>query len=408
MIRHAEASRAGAPRGALLARATGGGARERRRGGRRRGNAVCFVVDPARGTLAPTPFAICRRCPAGDLVVVNDAATLPGAFTGGPATATPSRCARGRARGRAWTAVLFGAGDWRRDRGPCRPAAARAPARRSRSGRRPSAARVRRVSRRSRRAWSTLRFERAGDELWAALYRAGRPVQYAVPARAAAVCGRSRPLRQRGLGPSEMPSAGGPLLGILLELRRRGAEIAALTHAAGLSSTGDPALDAALPLPERYEVPAETVARSRAQAARRSGDRRRHDGRARARRLRPHAARCRPSTGWTGLRIGPGLRPRAVDALLTGLHQRGETHFELLRAFAPDGGARRRARARRDRGIPHPRVRRCDGRDLKKTRARFPGPENGITDPAPRYGKLDPVQPQAERRGEEDAPSARG
>ena len=35
---------------------------------------------------------------------------------------------------------------------------------------------------------------------------------------------------------------------------------AAVTHAAGLSHTGDPALDAALPLPERYDVPADTVA----------------------------------------------------------------------------------------------------------------------------------------------------
>ena len=36
------------------------------------------------------------------------------------------------------------------------------------------------------------------------------------------------------------------------------------------------------------------------------------------------------------IRIDAGFRPRIVDALFTGLHQRGETHFELLRAFAPD------------------------------------------------------------------------
>jgi len=42
-------------------------------------------------------------------------------------------------------------------------------------------------------------------------------------------------------------------------------------------------------------------------------------------------------TGWTDIRIGPGFRPRVVDALFTGLHQHGESHYELLRAFAPDG-----------------------------------------------------------------------
>src|SRR5438552_18652243 len=58
-----------------------------------------------------------------------------------------------------------------------------------------------------------------------------------------------------------MPSAGRPLSWeILLALRRRGARWASLTHAAGLSSTGDAALDAALPLPERYHIPAATVA----------------------------------------------------------------------------------------------------------------------------------------------------
>jgi S-adenosylmethionine:tRNA ribosyltransferase-isomerase len=45
----------------------------------------------------------------------------------------------------------------------------------------------------------------------------------------------------------------------------------------------------------------------------------------------------RACTGWTDIRIGPASRPRVVDALLTGLHQQGETHFELLRAFVPDG-----------------------------------------------------------------------
>jgi len=36
----------------------------------------------------------------------------------------------------------------------------------------------------------------------------------------------------------------------------------------------------------------------------------------------------------TDLRIGPGFEPRVVSGLLTGLHEPGESHFELLQAFA--------------------------------------------------------------------------
>jgi S-adenosylmethionine:tRNA ribosyltransferase-isomerase len=45
----------------------------------------------------------------------------------------------------------------------------------------------------------------------------------------------------------------------LLKLRQRGVELASITHAAGLSATGDPALDASLPLEERSWVPESTV-----------------------------------------------------------------------------------------------------------------------------------------------------
>jgi len=40
--------------------------------------------------------------------------------------------------------------------------------------------------------------------------------------------------------------------------------------------------------------------------------------------------------GETGLVIGPGFVPRVVDALLSGMHSPGETHWQILRAFADD------------------------------------------------------------------------
>ena len=58
----------------------------------------------------------------------------------------------------------------------------------------------------------------------------------------------------------EMPSAGRPLTWSLIrELGRRGIGVARLTHAAGLSSTGDPDLDALLPFPERSDIPESKV-----------------------------------------------------------------------------------------------------------------------------------------------------
>ena len=54
----------------------------------------------------------------------------------------------------------------------------------------------------------------------------------------------------------EPPSAGFVLdWATVQRLRDRGAALATLTHAAGISSTGDAALDALLPLDEPYRIP---------------------------------------------------------------------------------------------------------------------------------------------------------
>src|SRR5438552_9569426 len=134
-----------------------------------------------------------------------------------------------------------------------------------------------------------------------------------------------------------MPSAGRPLSWeILLALRRQGVEWAFLTHAAGLSSTGDPALDAALPLPERFDIPAATIAAI--------ADTHRRGGRVIAvgttvvRALEGGSApdgSLHEGSGVTDLRIGAGYRPRVVDGILSGVHTTAESHFALLAAFAP-------------------------------------------------------------------------
>ena len=132
-------------------------------------------------------------------------------------------------------------------------------------------------------------------------------------------------------------------------LRARGVGFATLTHAAGLSSTGDAELDARLPFDEPYRLPAATVAAiAAAPRARRSRRRDRHDGRARPRtRGRRNRAGCAPGAGVATQRLGRRRASRVVDAIVSGTHEPGTSHHELLRAFVGDAtlrADRRRAR----------------------------------------------------------------
>jgi S-adenosylmethionine:tRNA ribosyltransferase-isomerase len=129
----------------------------------------------------------------------------------------------------------------------------------------------------------------------------------------------------------EPPSAGFVLSwDLLLQLRRCSVRFARLTHAAGLSSTGDVLLDARLPFAERFEVPATTM---RAVAETRARDRRVIAVGTTAVRALESAARGR--TGVTELRLGPDTELTSVDGILTGMHEADTDHFRLLEAFAP-------------------------------------------------------------------------
>lgn len=306
----------------------------------RRDDVRLLVIDPA----APEDRALYEtRTPAlpellapGDLLVGNDAATLPASLRGTDETGRPIEARLVAARGGPrFAAVLFGAGDWHartEDRPPPPDLAEGAHLQFGALG-----ATVGRHTTLSPRLVE-LRFDRDGDALWAALYKEGRPVQYShlahdLPLWAVQTAYATRPWA------FEMPSAGRPLSWeILLALRRRGVRWASLTHAAGLSATGDPALDAALPLPEAFEIPAAT-ARAVAEARARNG-RVVAVGTTVVRALEGSAAQngglVRAGRGETDLRITPAFRPAVVDGILSGAHAAHESHFQLLAAFAVD------------------------------------------------------------------------
>lgn len=301
------------------------------------GQARLLHVDPRRGSIADRRVHdLPQLLRAGDLVVVNDAATLPASLQGAAAAGRVEVRLAGMGEGASeWHALLFGAGSWRQrteDRG-LPPVLAPGDAIEFAAGLRAVVVRVAEVSPRC----VVLRFDRDGAALWTALYAAGTPVQYSY------VCGplalwhvqtrfATRPWAV------EMPSAAWAIEARLLrDLRRRGIEVAALTHAAGLSSTGEPALDALLPFPERFDLPAATVAAIARTRVR--GGRVVAVGTTVVRALEGcaalHGGRLRAGPGVTDLRVGPGFVPRVVHGLFTGLHEPGTSHFDLTAAFAP-------------------------------------------------------------------------
>jgi S-adenosylmethionine:tRNA ribosyltransferase-isomerase len=294
-----------------------------------------LVIDPIGGRLIDRrPDDLAELLAPGDVLVVNDAATLPASLSGHASSGEPLEIRLAAEAPHGFWAVVFGAGDWRL-RTEDRPLPPRLPAG---TRLRFDGGLVARVVRQSPRSPRLIEIElnRRGDALYAALYAVGRPIQYAyhrapLPLWSVQTVYGGRPLA------FEMPSAGRPLTwSILLALRRYGVGVARVTHAAGLSSTGDPHLDAALPLPERYEVPAETVAHI--EAARAAGRRVVAVGTTVVRALEGAAARhdrLQAGSGITDIRLGPGFQRRVVTDLLTGMHVPAESHYELLGSFVP-------------------------------------------------------------------------
>jgi len=271
----------------------------------------------------------------GDLVVVNDAATLPASLSAvAPGGAQVEVRLLGEVDAGRWRAVLFGEGDWhtRTEERPAPPALRPGDTLRL-DGLRATVLSVWYPSPRL----VDLRFDAEGGRLWSALYRLGRPIQYAHLEGGVALSDVQTVYASRPWA-AELPSAGRPLSWeLLLDLKRGGVALAALTHAAGLSSTGDPTLDRALPLPERYEIPRETV--DAVGQARASMGRVVAVGTSVVRALEGcsirHGGALAAGRGTTGLVIGPGFVPRVVDGLLTGFHEPGSSHLGLLRAFVP-------------------------------------------------------------------------
>jgi len=135
----------------------------------------------------------------------------------------------------------------------------------------------------------------------------------------------------------EPPSAGFALsLQLVTEMRVAGAQFKTITHAAGLSSTGDPELDKRLPFEEPYRVPQATA--DAINQAKSSGKRIIAVGTTVVRALEHavHEGKIAAGENLATERIDVRTRLQVVDALLSGTHEPGTSHYELLRAFLTD------------------------------------------------------------------------
>ncbi|GAA4532218.1 S-adenosylmethionine:tRNA ribosyltransferase-isomerase [Mycobacterium paraffinicum] len=163
------------------------------------------------------------------------------------------------------------------------------------------------------------------------LARRGRPIRYSyVP--------RQWPLRYyqtvfaRHPGSAEMPSAARPFsVELVTGLVSAGIGIAPITLHAGVSSAeaGEP------PTPEWFDVPSATA--RLVNSTHEAGSRVIAVGTTATRALESAATAggvVRQAAGWTDLVLGPGRPCRVVDGLITGWHDAGASHLLLLEAVA--------------------------------------------------------------------------
>ena len=302
-------------------------------------NAKVLIVD-GRGHIkhqARSEFVNLLRL--GDVVVANDAATLPASLFG---QHSRTGCQiEVRLAGRdsldevgQFSAVVFGEGDFRtRTESRSKPPAL-IPGDRLELGRlRATVARLLNHPR-----LILLQFEGSPQVIWEGLARHGRPVQYAHLPTPLAVWDTWTSIA----GPPvafEPPSAGFVLdWSMLASMSARKIRFGTITHAAGLSSTGDPELDALLPFAEPYRIPRSTALMIKQAQA--SHGRIIAIGTTVVRALEHTAAMFGgvvPSGERLATqRLGASSKLCIVDAILSGTHERGTSHYELLRAFVDD------------------------------------------------------------------------
>lgn len=303
-------------------------------------NAKLLVVDEQRHLIHVPRTAFVEFLRPNDLVIANDAATLPASLTGiHEQTGKPIEV---RLAGRhslnpmdvkSFRAIVFGEGDFhlRTEDRPLPPSLQIGDS----LVLGPLRATVEEQLGHPRLV--SLLFDGTPDQIWAGLASHGKPIQYSHIQTSLELWD----VWTRIAGPPvafEPPSASFILdWHVLSDIREHHAAFATITHAAGISSTGDEDLDHLLPFDEPYHIPSATA--EAVELARRHGGRVIAVGTTVVRALEAAATtdgHLGHGAGVAQGKIGPATRLRVVDAILSGTHEPGTSHYELLRAFLED------------------------------------------------------------------------
>jgi S-adenosylmethionine:tRNA ribosyltransferase-isomerase len=293
------------------------------RRGVRRDHVRLLVVDRAAGEVRHSRFdRIGELLGPGDLLVVNSSRVLPSAVAARRASGEPVQLRPCVRRPGQWDALAV-------EVAPPHANVPLVPGEELAVG-----DAVLRVAGRRPDIPLLWRVELGGSDGVDLILRYGEPIRYSyvpepVPLDAYQPVYASHP------GSAESPSAGLPFTWELLhDLRRRGVGLAELVLHTGLSSYQDDAFDLEHRLFEEwFEIGAATA--DAVNGARRVIA----VGTTVVRALESAAGEdgwVWPMRGWTRLALGPCSRTRAVDGLLTGMHEPQASHFDLLRAFLPE------------------------------------------------------------------------
>jgi S-adenosylmethionine:tRNA ribosyltransferase-isomerase len=186
------------------------------------------------------------------------------------------------------------------------------------------------------RLWR-VRFSKSGAELMDLLYKLGRPIRYEYVS-APWNLDYYQTVYAREPGSAEMPSAGRAFTWqLLFDLQRRGIETAYVVLHTGLSSYMDDELDAQHPASEEEYFISDNAA-AKINRKREQGGRVVAVGTTVVRALESVAGehgRIEPGHGYTRLHVTAQHQLKAVDGLLTGLHEPEASHLDLLTAFLP-------------------------------------------------------------------------